>query len=464
MKKKEKYQVKHVEDESGNTTDKILAISLKNLLFQVYKIVPNAGNSIELELNIEDIVGFLTNYTDVVLEITCKENLDKPKQYIFTSKSDMDKFVKMFAKAKVLAENTQRQLRYCKHVPKSPWLKECTIEDQKIISQYQKKATCYKAVITGIGLSQYKYLVIPFNEQKLIMISKQGIIEETINFTDIISISLKYSSFIPILMQCKRSKFVQILEIVLPSLKDCLWLRSLIYQYKTPHFILSPINDKSMKICKIPIYLLTFNMNRQTLQVQLETLFSKAKSAKIAIICFQEIPLLKRSQTLKAVETYFDSQGMILTVSHVMWEMALFVFCQKELNTFITRIEKKELTAGFLNIVGNKGGLLISFEIMETRIAIAGVHLRHGQKHVKDRNSTLWKIFKSLRFGHEAIESHLQADHCFFLGDTNYRIDHSRPALLKELEKNNIEYLVKLDQLQSEKQAGKILSGFNVFS
>eukprot|EP01022_Parablepharisma_sp_SALTPOND_P017645 TRINITY_DN2858_c0_g1_i1.p1 TRINITY_DN2858_c0_g1~~TRINITY_DN2858_c0_g1_i1.p1 ORF type:complete len:523 (+),score=46.84 TRINITY_DN2858_c0_g1_i1:2927-4495(+) len=438
----------------------MLAVSLKNLVLQVYKT--NGGfTSVEFEINIEDIVGFLTNYHELQIEITGKENLDMPKQYTFKAKEQMDRFVKQFAKAKVLGENTQRQLRYCKHIPKSPWLKESTPDDQKVAAIFGKRAIVLKAIVAGIGFCPYKYLLIPYGETKLVILSKQTAVEETITFSDILSISMKFSSFTPMIIQCKRAVYLQTLEVVLPSLKDSLWLRSIFYQYKASHLLLSP-TDKHLKTFSLPIFLTTYNMGRQVLQVPLETLFQKAKGCHLAIICLQEIPLLKRGNILKSIETYFESKGLIMIAIHAMWEMALFVFCHKDISQYISRVEKKELTAGFLNVVGNKGGLLIGFELMETRLAVAGVHLKHGQKNVRDRNSTLWKMFKSLRFGFDAIETPLEADHCFLLGDTNYRIDHSFSVLVKELDRNNLGYLLQLDQLNSEKTSGRILHGFQV--
>ncbi len=444
--------------EKAGKTDRTLAVSLKNLVFQVYAPAP----SLELEVYMEDVVGIMTNYGDSQIEITTKGKEDAPRLYEFASREQMQRFVQVFAKAKALAENAERPAKSCKHVARSSWLREATVPElSKQMAAMVKKATVFKALITGIELCPYKYLIVPKTDIKLVITSRTLKTEETISFSDIVSVSMRYSSFTPTLVTCRRKVYMQTFAVVLPSMRDSIWLRSLFYSVRSPQLLLSPC-DKTLKALPLPVFLLTFNMNRQVFQPPVEVLFQRAKDCKVSIVCLQEVPLLKRSVVLKSVEKYFEEHGLVLVCSLAMWEMALFVFVSKELSGYVTRVEKRELTAGFLNIVGNKGGLLVAFELMDTRLAVLGVHLKHGQKNVKERDNTLWKLFRSMRFGFDAVDTQLQADHCFLLGDTNYRIDHDFARLVQETEKNNLQYLLKLDQLTCEKAAGRILSGFQV--
>ncbi len=417
--------------------------------------------ALEVEARVEDVVGFMTNYGDLQLEIATKGS--EPRVYEFSSRMKMQEFVRFFVKAKALVETLQRQLKYQKHITKAPWLKETTAEEAgRMKAAESKGAVVFKALVAGVGISPYKYLVLPRGESRLIIASRAFAVEENIGFDDIVSISGRFSSFTPTILNCRRGAYPRTLELVLPSLRDSLWLRSQFYGFRAPHMLLSSA-DHTLKTVPLPVFLITFNMNRQTLQVPMEKLFQKAKGRRLVAVCLQEVPLLKRGGVFKAVEGYFAAWDLILVGMHAMWEMALFVFVAKELNPHVARVEKKELTAGFLGVVGNKGGLLVAFELMETRIAVLGLHLKHGQKSVSDRTNTLWKIFKSLRFGFEGVEMQLEADHCFLLGDTNYRIDNRFELVAQEAEKDNVKFLLKLDQLTAEKSAGRILCDFQVF-
>lgn len=437
-----------------------MRISLKKCLLKVYR--ENEGKKVcEEEVKIEEILTFVVNHKALEVEMTIGENPTKQKTYKFKNKEQLESFARRFFKAKILAEDNKPLPKCYRHIAKPPWLKEVTKADEKVFANFDKHGGVFKALIPDFGSSPLKYIVLATDEKKFLIMSKKIVLERTILFEDITSMSLKFSSLGSIIVNYVRGGKVKKLKVLVASLKEYLWIRSAFYQSRCPELLLSP---SAKQLSKIPtsFFLFTFNINRQPIQSDLSLLFGKSEGCSLAAVCLQEVPLMHRSSTLKQIEGHFNKRGMATVAVSSMWEMAFLVFCRQELKSFITRVRQCELTAGFLNVVGNKGALLISFEFMENRLAFAGVHLKHGQDKIKARNKTLWKMFKLLRFGFDAIEAPLLADHFFLLGDTNYRIDHSFEVLVKELDKNNIDYLLKLDQLSSEKSQGRILYNFQV--
>lgn len=433
-----------------------MSISLKSFLLKVY----NKNHSLESEIYLEDVIGFLTNYEDSSLDISEKDKPEVNRNYSFDIKEDMKRFAQRFLKGKVLTSSARHSLKRYKHAVKSAWLREFTEEDRKVAADYGEKAVVVKAVVPTLGTSPQKYLVVVEREENFVVLSKQLSPEEVVSFSNVTSLSLGFSSFLPMIIKY-RKKVVHEMMLSLASIKDCMMLRSIFFRHNSKKVLMSP-TDKHLKTFFLPMFLLTYNMNRLPFQTPLCDLFKKAEGSHLVAVCLQEMPLLKRNSIIKSIENYFESQGMIIVSTHYMWEIGLFVFTTKDLIPYISRVEQKDLSAGFLNVVGNKGGLLISFELMETRFAFVGAHLKHGEKNLQIRNTTLWRLFKYLRFGFDEVETHLQADHCFFMGDVNYRIVAHRNDVLKAIEEGNFEYLLKFDQLTQERNAGQVLCEFEV--
>ena len=110
-----------------------------------------------------------------------------------------------------------------------------------------------------------EYLIMIHTEKKLLIHSKKAEIKTTILFGNIISISLHTSPFDPmqITYKCKSQK--NILQIIVSSIKDYLWIRSIFYEYKFPELLLTH-TFKEMQKFETSVSLITFNMNRKDIQ------------------------------------------------------------------------------------------------------------------------------------------------------------------------------------------------------
>ncbi|EDQ92426.1 uncharacterized protein MONBRDRAFT_22078 [Monosiga brevicollis MX1] len=84
---------------------------------------------------------------------------------------------------------------------------------------------------------------------------------------------------------------------------------------------------------------------------------------------------------------------------------------------------------------GNKGGVAISLTIKDTDICFVATHLAAHDDAVARRNQA-------------------QHDYLFWLGDLNYRIDAPYASVRQWVEQQNMEELIKNDQLKAQQTAG----------
>jgi hypothetical protein len=156
--------------------------------------------------------------------------------------------------------------------------------------------------------------------------------------------------------------------------------------------------------------------------------------------------------------------------THHLWEMRLYVFARKKHQSFILNVEVANEATGIAHILGNKGGLITKFDAYGVSLCFISCHLAAHQGKVKDRNGNCEEICRNARIANKQLDVISQFDHCFFLGDLNYRIDlvgeegteeaEQWAKVAKLVEEENWSKLYEGDQLQQNISAGKCMSGF----
>lgn len=74
----------------------------------------------------------------------------------------------------------------------------------------------------------------------------------------------------------------------------------------------------------------------------------------------------------------------------------LIVFAHIHLTPLITNIQSDCVATGISNVLGNKGGVAISFNIGKTSLICISSHLAAGHNHVERRNEDWKKIYNAL--------------------------------------------------------------------
>jgi phosphatidylinositol-bisphosphatase len=137
---------------------------------------------------------------------------------------------------------------------------------------------------------------------------------------------------------------------------------------------------------------------------------------------------------------------------------------------------------GVMGMLGNKGGVSIRMQFYDSTICIVNSHLAAHRENVKGRNSDFSNILQKLNFkiGPEAVRdeirnaslSHwllgnasvgtLDHDLTFWMGDLNYRIVEAieTDMIINLCQSGTIDRLRPLDQLNIERDAGRVFQGF----
>lgn len=119
-------------------------------------------------------------------------------------------------------------------------------------------------------------------------------------------------------------------------------------------------------------------------------------------------------------------EGYYRVCSQALWEMGTLVLACNSLADVIPQsaIEVKCEATGFGGITPNKGGVVIVMTIYQTKFCFVSSHLAAHLKHLEARNSNFSEIIDQTRLGaHKDVDLDAQFDHCFWVGDLNYRVD-----------------------------------------
>ncbi|KAI3451131.1 hypothetical protein Pfo_007796 [Paulownia fortunei] len=159
-----------------------------------------------------------------------------------------------------------------------------------------------------------------------------------------------------------------------------------------------------------------------------------------------------------------------LVASKQMVGIFLSIWARRELVKDIGHLRISCMGRGIMGYLGNKGCISISMTLHQTRFCFVCSHLASGQKEGDElrRNSDVAEILKGTQFPRicknpsrrnpERIVDH---DRVIWLGDLNYRVGLSYEEARLLLEDNNWDSLLEKDQLNMERGAGRVFSGWN---
>jgi len=156
--------------------------------------------------------------------------------------------------------------------------------------------------------------------------------------------------------------------------------------------------------------------------------------------------------------------GYVKISSESLLSIRLSVFCKKEHMSKIHAIQKSTEATGFGHVIGNKGGVGVSFEFYETSLCFVASHFAAHQEKIEDRNSNYSEIIGGIRIGKKNIDLMNQFHHMFWFGDLNYRIDLHREevlALLLMNDQSSHKRMIEADQLTREIQKQAVFYGWS---
>jgi hypothetical protein len=111
-----------------------------------------------------------------------------------------------------------------------------------------------------------------------------------------------------------------------------------------------------------------------------------------------------------------------LVTSLRLWDISLLCFAKRSLMAYIYNLDSKTVATGLGNIVGNKGGVVMTMSLMDTHLCFVGCHLAARESRVTERMTNIQNIVKGCHFGSPDRDIFNQFDHLIWMGDLNYRV------------------------------------------
>ena len=176
------------------------------------------------------------------------------------------------------------------------------------------------------------------------------------------------------------------------------------------------------------------------------------------------------SDWLKRLKRHFGAEYALVASHSVVHTGAikLAVFVRRPHTFKIRDVRWDSCGTGLGNVIGNKGGVGVMLRVHETALLFISAHLAAHEAGVPDRNEDAASILARLRLGRfPELEGAAQAEHTFFFGDLNYRLN----LPFEEVERRMNEAqrgapgaaaarLLRADQLRREHAAGRVLAEF----
>ncbi|KAI8019205.1 Type I inositol polyphosphate 5-phosphatase 5 [Camellia lanceoleosa] len=148
----------------------------------------------------------------------------------------------------------------------------------------------------------------------------------------------------------------------------------------------------------------------------------------------------------------------------------LSIWSRKELVHHIGHLRVSNIGRGIMGCLGNKGCISISLSLHQTSFCFVCSHLASGEKEGDElkRNADVAEILKSTQFqkicknpNRKIPERIIDHDRAIWFGDLNYRVSLSYEETRLLLEGNDWESLLERDQLNMEREAGRVFNRWN---
>ncbi|KAM8975578.1 phosphatidylinositol 3,4,5-trisphosphate 5-phosphatase 2 [Pelodytes ibericus] len=147
-----------------------------------------------------------------------------------------------------------------------------------------------------------------------------------------------------------------------------------------------------------------------------------------------------------------------------LWNIKIAVLVRPEHENRISHISTSSVKTGIANTLGNKGAVGISFMFNGTSFGFVNCHLTSGNEKTTRRNQNYLDILRLLSLGDKQLNSFdisLRFTHLFWFGDLNYRLDMDVQEILNFISRKEFDPLLKVDQLNLEKEKNKIFLRFS---
>lgn len=213
---------------------------------------------------------------------------------------------------------------------------------------------------------------------------------------------------------------------------------------------------------KLNVNVLTWNLAGIDVPNDLGILFNSQSLGDVDIftVGVQECGIYKKKDWQRQIKTLITYYGFVEVSCVEMYQMFLIVFIKADLIPFLENKEYNSKPMGFAQVIGNKGGMVISFKLIGYQITFVNCHLAPKPYKVLERNNHAKTLLKTIKVGDKFSDFDVGADYLFWQGDLNYRVDYNYEEVIREIKYNNVKYLLLKDQLIKQKLQNQVFYNF----
>ena len=138
---------------------------------------------------------------------------------------------------------------------------------------------------------------------------------------------------------------------------------------------------------------------------------------------------------------------------------ALILIVRASLSSAIRSVESATKKTGLQGLSGNKGGVGIRFDLLDSPVCLMTCHLAAGHSNIAERNADYRTISAGLSF----LKGKMINDHevIIWAADFNYRIDADNLDVRESIERGELDPLLASDQLVHAMDEREVFIGYD---
>ena len=443
----------------GIKQKRIVWFEFKDSSFHISKLEKKNHQNFSIRF----IKKFIKKLNTLQLDIEFyKEAKYKNLNLVFSNETEMEEFLEIAQKLQSSLRESKFQVKHSvifaqdiaglKRKRRSSWLNLQNSQEASMMNR--EDLFNYNVVVSGRVSQEKRYLVLDIDSAQVFLFSKE---KKMIKKFDIENLAIRFYMNEPSKLEllCPKGN----LDLVFPSVYTKYHFASTIISHKNPQKY--PKTDRIIKN-RAKVFTLTWNIGQKAepSQSTLSLILNKAESSDIITLGFQECG--KINIWLRELSNYLESKGFCLISYISMWDMFIVSYTRAQLLPQISDIKTCKKPTGIANLIGNKGGVLISFRLEDSSYCFLSCHLaaRHNRLQLRNQNT---RDLLTMRPSDPNIEFSVEFDYVFWLGDLNYRIDENFYEAIKLIDSGQLSELYEKDQLWLQMQNNKNLATFQEF-
>jgi hypothetical protein len=351
------------------------------------------------------------------------------------------------AKTSVLTENIQRDF-----VKRYSWFQTPVRNSITKFTQEGKATELIFSVINVTDKEAKQKLRIDLGPKVIEFLTPLDELVKTLRVSEIKYIEQDCKDFRKVNLKLDSKK----ITLIFSNIRSRILFESAVHFSTMPKYVAPATKPNCIE--KVDCFVTTFNVGEAEPPKDLSLWLKKSLDCKVIAIGLQES---KTASWIEAIQKFYPQDKFTLINVMTMWMMMVCVFVENSYVNYVTNIEADYKATGIANIIGNKGGVGISFNIMETSFCFISSHLAAKPQNMHLRKHNLYDIFKNMRFGDKQLEIAGQYDYFFYMGDTNFRVDYLFEDAVQEIQAGNYDNLKRNCQYAYEKKMNQFLNVFN---